>query len=423
MHSFVSSSFSSKTENLRILFIAMSNSVHSARYICQFNDKGWDLHIFPSIAIGRIHPDIKFITVHQTQDELIMTRLRHIKRIDNFIAKLFARSKIKYCTPKIVRKYVKLNKIKNEIARSNRYCKLIEVINDVKPDIIHSMETQAAGYLTADAKMHFPEKFPPWIHTIWGSDLIYFSKIPKHKLKIQDVMALCDYFSCECRRDILLARQLGYKGPTLPQLPAPGGLDLALCLSLSQHRKTSEKRLIMLKGYHDWAGRALDGLRALEQCSDLLSDYEILISVAAPEVIQLAESLQKKVGLKISIIPFGTPHRKMLMYYGKSRISIGLSITDGLPQSFLESIAMGAFPIQTNTSCAEDWIDDGVSGKLVNPNDIGAVIDAIRLALTNDNLVDNATKLNYKTVKSRLCKENILNTNVRTYNKILNNQI
>ncbi len=54
---------------MRILFVAMPNSVHVARWINQISDRGWDLHLFPSIdlfssAPERIHPDLRNITVY-----------------------------------------------------------------------------------------------------------------------------------------------------------------------------------------------------------------------------------------------------------------------------------------------------------------------------------------------------------------------
>jgi hypothetical protein len=48
---------------MRILFGAMSNSVHVARWINQISDKGWDIRLFSSTP-ERIHPDLRNITAY-----------------------------------------------------------------------------------------------------------------------------------------------------------------------------------------------------------------------------------------------------------------------------------------------------------------------------------------------------------------------
>ena len=50
----------------------------------------------------------------------------------------------------------------------------------------------------------------------------------------------------------------------------------------------------MLKGYQGWAGRALVALEAMEACADVLKEYEIVVYLASPVVIEKVTSLQKK---------------------------------------------------------------------------------------------------------------------------------
>jgi len=59
-------------------------------------------------------------------------------------------------------------------------------------------------------------------------------------------------------------------------------------------------------------------------------------------------------------------------------------------------MCMGAFPIQTSTSCASEWFTDGVGGILVQPNDSTATATALLRVLRDDRLVDNAMDINLK---------------------------
>jgi len=174
-----------------------------------------------------------------------------------------------------------------------------------------------------------------------------------------------------------------------------------------QGGRTSERRSIMLKGYQGWVGRSLVGLRALERCAEILRDYEICIYSASENVELAGALLAESTGIPVRIIPEGTPHVEMLKMFGKARIAIGLSIGDAISTTFLESLSMGSFPIQSWTSCANEWIEDGVAGILVPPEDPEVIEKAIRRAVLDDELVDNAAEENWLTTKERL-DDNIL---------------
>jgi len=75
---------------------------------------------------------------------------------------------------------------------------------------------------------------------------------------------------------------------------------------------------------------------------------------------------------------------------------------------------MGAFPIQTNTSCAEEWIDDGITGKLIAPNQ-EEIKNSLRLALNNDSLVDQASLINRQTIANKCNEEQIKLKSLKFY--------
>jgi hypothetical protein len=53
-------------ERMKLLIVAMSESIHTARWLSQLSDQGWDIHLFPSIDCGIVHPEILNITVHHS---------------------------------------------------------------------------------------------------------------------------------------------------------------------------------------------------------------------------------------------------------------------------------------------------------------------------------------------------------------------
>ncbi len=373
---------------MRILLIAMSGSIHTARWIEQIADQGWDIRLFPSMDNGNVHPDINNVTIYHSfycagRSMKRACKLRGIPLFYKPFA-LFARI------------------IMNRFFPEYRVLQLARLIEKLKPDLIHSLEIQHAGYLTYEAKKRIKGKFPPWIVTNWGSDIYLFGRLADHEPKIRAVLKEADYYSCECKRDVGLAKEFGFNGETLPVFPNAGGFNLETAASLRRPGKVSERRNIMLKGYQGWAGRALTGLRALERCAEILKGYEITIYSASNEVVIAAELFSRSTGVKTEIVPPETAHKEILKLHGRACISIGLSISDAISTSLLEAMVMGSFPIQSWTSCGNEWIEDGKTGILVPPEDPEIVEKAIRHALTDDDLVNNAAEINYSLAVDKL---------------------
>ena len=166
------------------------------------------------------------------------------------------------------------------------------------------------------------------------------------------------------------------------------------------------------------------GLRALERCSDLLKGFEVAIYSSnekdSPGVQLAAKLFSAKTGVPNRILPPRTPHEEILKLHGMSRISIGLNISDGISTSFLESLVMGSFPIQSDTGCADEWIECGKSGFLVPPEDPEIIERNIRTALTDDKLVDMATDINWKTARKHLDQKTITKKAQEMYHMISN---
>ena len=386
---------------MRILFVAMANSIHTIRWINQIADQGWDIHLFPVEDWG-IHSELRNVTVHNFLG-------RKPTKIDKSVRVIgswpFSRTSA----------FVK--RIINRFLPSVIDRKLARIINQIKPDIIHSLEIQHAGYITLNAREQIGENFPSWIVTNWGSDLFIFGRLLEHVKKVKAVLSFCDYYDCECHRDVKLALSYGFKGRVLPILPNTGGFDINKMCILRQSGKTSERRLIILKGYQGWAGRALVGLRAIELCADMLKDYQVAIYLANEDVKIAAELISQSTGIPINIIPYSS-HEDILRLHGRARISIGLSIGDGASTSMLEAMVMGSFPIQSCTACADEWIKDGINGMIVNPEDPQLISASIKLAISDDFLVDRASELNIQIARERLDYQTIKQQVVSIYENI-----
>jgi glycosyltransferase involved in cell wall biosynthesis len=63
-----------------------------------------------------------------------------------------------------------------------------------------------------------------------------------------------------------------------------------------------------------------------------------------------------------------------------AKIYLGCSESDGISTSFLEAISHGVYPIQTNTSCADEWLTKGIRASLVPLDQEAISEELIRVA-------------------------------------------
>lgn len=390
---------------MKILVVVLGESIHTARWLSQITDQGWEIYLFNSADCGFIHPDISGVNViHSFYDPA-----QNINKKSRFwgipipskTISLWCRLVFKIIYQKYREKQLEL------------------IIRLLKPDMIHSIEFQHSSYLVNSVRKKIPNNFPKWIVTNWGSDIYFFGRLARNKDKIKEILKNCDFYSCESERDAKLAREFGFKGKILSTFPNGGGVDLKMITKLGRRGKTSTRKIIMLKGYQGEVGRSLVGLRALERCAKYLKRYTIAIYVPKDDIVMAAEIFTQNTGIKTVIIPRNTSHEEMLKWHGKARISMGLSMGDGISTSFLEAMAMGSFPIQSWTSTADEWIKDGQSAILVPPEDPDVVEKAIKKALTSDALVDRAAKINWEIVKKRLDTKKLKHKAIEYYQTVL----
>ena len=380
---------------MRILVVALTNSVHVVRWLEAIADQGWDVHVFPSRDNGRSYSGLTGVTVHHSIYALADNSRQGVRlRGLPILLPAFA------------------DELARKIAAGGRFALSVlwpgyhlwrfkRLIRRLQPDLIHAIELQHAGYLVLEAQRSFDGPFPRVMVTNYGSDIYLFGRLAEHRAKIESLLALAAYYACECHRDIALAREYGFQGETLPVLPSSGGFDLAHYTALRQPGPVSQRKIVFLKGYQNWAGRALFGLRALALCADMLHDYQIVINMTTPDMALAARLVAQDHGLQIEVWD-QRAHDEILRLLGEARIYIGLSISDGISHMLLEGMVMGAFPIQSNTACANEWIEDGATGLIVPPEDPTAIAAAIRKALSDDALVDRAAERNAQLARERL---------------------
>lgn len=292
-------------------------------------------------------------------------------------------------------------------------------LNEVQPDVVQSF----ALHLSCVPILNVMKAYPSikWIFSAWGSDLYYHQNLPVYKKGIIDVLPRVDYLFTDCQRDAILAKQLGFNGKVLGVFPGGGGYDFKVCDPYIL--EVEQRHTIVIKGYEKELGRCINVLKALLLLKDELKGFELVVFGADPEVVdfvelnQFASCFNFRIHDKINLLS----HQDVLKLMGQSIIYIGNSNSDGMPNTLLEAIIMGAFPIQSNPGGASaEIINHGENGLLIEDcNDVKAIKKLIQNAMSDNKLLEDAFYINQTNIKPQLEISTIREKVLAAYNRII----
>ena len=383
---------------MKILFICQQY-IHSARWINQLKNSGHEIFLFDCLD-KPIHEDLLWTNYTTNWSKRKVFPIKGEYFLEKKIPLLF----------EVIEPYLKVTATE----------KLHELIQQIQPDLVHSLEMQSETYplLKVRKKLNFN-----WAYSSWGSDLYLYQNEKAHRGKIKNVLSKLNYLFVDNQRDNLLADKLGFKKNKTGIFPGGGGYKLNKCLPYI--KPLVSRNTILIKGYHHWAGRALQVLEALDLLPDVIKKYDIYVYSAHNCVIEKIKELNKKhsIAIEYSSRYKQISHEELMSVFGKSIISIGNSISDGIPNSLLEAIILGAFPIQSNPgNVSEEYIQHGNNGFLIsNPEDINEISILITKAVNNNQLLQKAFEKNQQIAKKLdfdLVKKNVLNAYAKIENEL-----
>ena len=346
-------------ERRKILIIGMFDSIHLARWLSQFENEKIDFVLFPSKKFKYVNYDLLKLVTSQKIASYRFAKpyfvFKYIGFMDYFLVSIF----------KLLKLNLKLLFLRR-ITHKNIF------------NYIHAIELQGAAYLYDLLPGQIQDR-TSLIVTNYGSDIQYFQNIPEHQDKIRSVLSKADFYSAECQRDYESALKLGFKGKFLPCIPNAGGFKNEIFeLNLVP---SNERNVIMAKCYGGTFGLGELIIDALERFLRTNSDVKIIMHSVTDDLLNKSKNLRVAFPNQVVIytVREKIPRHKILDYLSKSRIYIGASRSDGISTSFLEALCLGAFPIQTDTSCASEWIELGFFGSIIRP-DTSEIFTAINVS-------------------------------------------
>ena len=369
----------------KVVIVGMLDSIHIARWVSQFVDSENDLLLFPSTHFKYIHR--KLLDIENIRIYGVFGKRGLAGYVDSLVTMRFFGNRY------------------SQLMR-NIYLRILVVV--YRPDIIHAIEIQHAGYLVSSIKPRNERR----ILTNWGSDIYFFQNVAGHERRIRRSLSWATHYSAECNRDYDLARRYGFSGIELPKIPNAGGVLMREAVPT----EAVIREQLIIKCYGGTFGL---GKMAISTCYKFLEmqvDASVFLYSVTEDLAKDVQTLELNFPGRVSYSTLARPlsHEALLKQFRKSRVYLGLSRSDGLSTSFLEALASGAYPIQTNTSCAGEFIELGAVGSIVYP-EINEVLNVLMQTYGDLELLTRASKINLKIASEFLDYSKIKNVALSFY--------
>lgn len=283
-----------------------------------------------------------------------------------------------------------------------KHKQLQRIADEFQPDLIHAMRILPEGYAAARLTG------APKIISLWGNDLtLYARQLPLGHYSARAALGSANGLHADCQRDLNLAQEFGYAaaGPTL-LTPTAGGIsrrevDPALVevwrkrLSIPKHAPV----VINPRGARSYV-RVREFFQAiprvLQQCPDVIF---VNLSVQGNSLV---ERLVRELGIEQAVrcLPV-LSQDDLAALFKLADVMVSPTVYDGTPNTLLEAMSQGTFPIVSDIASLREWIVPGENGLLIDPKDPNAIAGAILRALNDATLRARARTANEQIIRER----------------------
>ena len=272
--------------------------------------------------------------------------------------------------------------------------RLREYMERVKPDLIHAMRIPYEGMMAADAY-----NGTPLIVSVWGNDFTLHgisTRFMKHYTYW--TMQVADGLHTDCHRDIRLGYEWGL-APGKPTLVAPGNGGIRSDIFYPPEKPVEEPVIINPRGFRPYVRNDMF-FKAIPRVLAKHPNAKFIFALMAgePQVEQWVGELE--IGHAVELLP-PRPHHHMADVFRRAQIVASPSIHDGTPNTLLEGIACGCFPVAGDLESIREWITPNENGLLFDSNNPQSIADVIVAAIENKNLRTKAAGLNREIISTR----------------------
>jgi len=278
------------------------------------------------------------------------------------------------------------------------------IVRDIAPDLLHAMRIPFEGILAALAV-----KDVPLLVSVWGNDFTLHARSnPMMKYLTQQVLHRADALHTDCQRDVRLARAYGFPAarPAIV-LPGAGGVQTDLFHPGPASHEWRDRYAIPPEVPVVFNGR---GFGAYVRNDTFFKAIPLVLN-QVPDVVFLsvrmannpvAKQWVQELGIEqaVRLLPDVT-RADMAELFRLADVAVSPTEHDGTPNTLLEAMASGSFPIAGDIESIREWIADGVNGLLCDPANPESLAQAVLRAIKDVQLRERAARENQRLIAEK----------------------
>lgn len=295
---------------------------------------------------------------------------------------------------------------------------LRQLLERIEPDLIHAMRIPYEGMLAARA-----EPKSPLIISVWGNDFtLHAASTSAMARETQRALGRADALHTDCHRDVQLAKAWGYTSekPSVV-LPGNGGIKMDVFHpgSFNPPEDSVLNTAVGALPQHTPVIMNPRGFRGYVR-NDAFFQSIPLILAELPEARFLcpgmageprANTWVQRLGIRDSVILLPLlSQAEMAEAFRLTHVSVSPSEHDGTPNSLLEAMASGSYPVVGDLDSIREWIEPGVNGSLVKPADPHELAKAVVTAIQQPELRWKAAERNVEIIAERAEYRQVMKT-------------
>ena len=268
------------------------------------------------------------------------------------------------------------------------------VIERTRPDLLHAMRIPYEGMLAADAS-----GLVPLLVSVWGNDFtLHASSTPLMRHYTAWALKAADALHADCQRDIRLGRQWGFAAQK-PSLVIPGSGGIRADVFFPPPQPAQTPLVVNPRGFRAYV-RNDTFFQAIPLVLKERPDARFACAAMAdePQVLEWIEKLG--IGAAVELLA-PRPHAEMAALFRSAQVVVSPTIHDGTPNSLLEAMACGCFPVAGDLESIREWILPEKNGLLVDAGSPQALAAAILRGLNDAALRSQAAEINARLIAER----------------------
>jgi L-malate glycosyltransferase len=284
------------------------------------------------------------------------------------------------------------------LAQAGRYrsAGLARVVRDIRPDVLHAHFLVEHGFYGATLGFH------PYVITTWGSDvLVEPGRDPVSRRIARWALARADAVTSNngYMADRLVALGAAHERVHVVTLGADRYFLEAHDESINVRGRTAGSPVVLSTRAHEPLYNIGEIVDAYARVASERPDVRLMIANEGSQT----EGLLRRARSAGAQVEFAGVLERAAFRDAMTGAEVFVSVpsSDATSVALLQAIAAGCFPIVSDLPALHELVDDGVNGLRVRLHDVGALAEAMRLALADDDLRLRAAGVNRKLVEER----------------------